>query len=140
MRRAAILTAVLVGALGALAPETARDLPVFGPAAAVADETPRKTVEADAVFFGDAREWSKPAEVDADAVYAQIEEYKRIVEDKIDPSDPKYGVLMSKARKRFLHAVRTVARDGGYDLVARVGSVQGVENVPNITQDVIGKL
>lgn len=137
MRRALLMTAALIAAFGAFAPDRG---PAALPAARAADEAPRKTVDADAVFFGDAREWSKPAEVDADAVYAQIEEYKRIVEEKIDPSDPKYGVLMSKARKRFLAAVRTVAKDGGYDLVARLGSVQGVAGVPNLTQDVIGKL
>jgi hypothetical protein len=135
-----LISAVLMAAFGAIAPEGPSAVRGLVPAAVAADEAPRKTVDADAVFFGDAREWAKPAEVDADAVYAQIEEYKKIVDDKIDPSDPKYGVLMSKARKRFLHAVRAVAKDGGYDLVARLGSVQGVENVPNITQDVIGKL
>ncbi len=36
--------------------------------------------------------------------------------------------------------IRAAAKDGGYDLVAKTGAVQGVDNVPVITQDVIKKL
>ena len=112
-----------------------------GAVPAVAGETEqKKSVETEAVFFGDARNWSKPAEVDQDAVFAEISEYKEIIDGKIEPSDPKYGVLMTKARKRFLQAVRTVAKDASYDLIAKVGSVKGVEGVPVVTQDVIAKL
>lgn len=107
--------------------------------AAYAGDT-AKSVEADAVFYGDSRAWEKPAAVDDDSVYRQIEEYKTILDQKLGPDDPKYGVLMSKAREKFRKAVRCVAKDSGYDLVARVGAVRGVENVPVITQDVIGKL
>jgi hypothetical protein len=103
-------------------------------------EKPKKHVEADAVYFGDAAEWKKPAVVDADAVFREIDEYKQILEEKLESSDPKYGVLMSKASRRFSAAVRAAAKEGEYDLVARVGSVHGVDSVPVITQDVIRKL
>lgn len=110
------------------------------PAAADEGAKERKCVDADAVYFGDARNWSKPAEVDMDAVFREIAEYKEIVEKKLDPSDPKYGVLLTKARTRFRDAVRAAAKDGGYDLVAKVGAVKGCQNVPVITADVIKKL
>lgn len=138
MMNAVRTTLILATALGLLA--GAASLPCGAVPAWADQEAPKKSVDAEAVYFGDAREWAKPAEVDADAVYAQIEEYKRIVEEKIESSDPKYGVLMTKARKRFLAALRAVAKDAGYDLIARVGSVKGVESVPVVTQDVIAKL
>lgn len=110
------------------------------PAGKTEEKTEEKAVASDAVYFGDAREWAKPAEVDADAVYGAIPEYRQIVDEKIDPSDAKYDLLMAKARKKFVAAIRTVAKDGGYDLIARVGSVKGAGAVPNVTTDVVAKL
>ena len=92
------------------------------------------------VYYGDAAHWKKPAEVDADAVYAEIPEYKRIVADGLEPDDPKYQLLMNRASKRFVAAVRKAARDGKHDLVARRGSVRGVKDVPDLTAAVIERL
>jgi hypothetical protein len=104
------------------------------------DPEPKKSVDPEAVFYGDARDWKKPAEVDASLVYAEIAEYKQIREEKLQASDARYGVLLSKANKRFKCAVRKAAKDGEYDLVAKIGSVKGVDSVPAITSAVIGKL
>jgi len=108
--------------------------------ALAAEEKPKKSVDAADVYFGDAKTWDKPAEVDANQVYAKIEEYKQILDDGLKPGDAKYELLLSKASKRFSRAVKKAAKDGGYDLVARLGSVKGVDSVPNITSDVIAKL
>lgn len=104
------------------------------------EEKPKKSVDPADVYVGDARKWDKPAEVDADAVYAKIDEYKEIVEKGLKADDPKYEILLAKASKRFSCAVKKAAKDGGYDLVAKIGSVKGVESVPNITDDAIAKL
>ena len=101
---------------------------------------PAKSVDPEAVFYGDARDWKKAAEVDASLVYAEIDEYKQIRDEKLQASDARYGVLLSKANKRFKCAVRKAAKDGEYDLVAKIGSVKGVDSVPSITSAVIGKL
>jgi hypothetical protein len=103
-------------------------------------EKPKKSVAAADVYFGDAREWSKPAEVDADKVYAKIDEYKEILDKGLKAGDPKYELLMCKASKRFSCAVRKAAKDASYDLVAKTGAVKGVDSVPDITSDVIAKL
>ncbi len=106
-----------------------------------AAETKKKAhVDAAAVYFGNAKHWSKPAEVDPDLVYAEIPEYRKIVEDELEPDDPKYQLLLSKASKRFLAAVAKAARDAGHDMVARSGSIQNVEDVPDLTQSVIDRL
>jgi len=103
-------------------------------------EKPKKSVAASDVYFGDAREWSKPAEVDADQVYAKIDEYKEILDKGLKSGDPKYDLLMCKASKRFTCAVKKAAKDGSYDLIAKLGAVKGVDSVPDITSDVIAKL
>ena len=100
----------------------------------------KKWVEADKVYFGRTKGWDAPAEVDVDAVYAEIEEYKKILEQKLEPDDAKYVLLMAKASKRFRKAVRKAAKAGSYDLVAGTGAVHGVDDVPDITSDVIGEL
>jgi hypothetical protein len=105
-----------------------------------ADEKPKKSVDAADVYYGDAKVWEKPAEVDADKVYAKIDEYKQIVDDGLKPGDAKYEILIAKASKRFKCAVKKAAKDAGYDLVARLGSVKGVDSVPDITADAIAKL
>ena len=100
----------------------------------------KKSVDPADVYFGDAAKWEKPAEVDADKVYAKIDEYRQIVDGGLKPGDAKYEILMSKASKRFCKAVKKAAKDGGYDLVARIGSVKGVDGVPDVTADVVAAL
>lgn len=148
--RRADLPGRLVRASAVLAFAFLACLPTLAPIASFAEggapvqdapEKPKRTVEAADVYYGDpASEWSKPAEVDADAVFAEIEEFKRIRDEKIEPGDAKYDLLLSKATRRFKAAVRAAAKDGGYDLVAKIGAVKGCDSVPAITQTVISKL
>jgi hypothetical protein len=138
---------VLVIAVAALA----SSLPAIGArlddscgAAYAGDEKPaeksKKSVDKADVYVGDAARWDKPAEVDADRIYAKIDEYKQIVDKGLKPNDPQYELLLCKASKRFRCAVKKAAKDGSYDLVARVGSVKGVTGVPDITSTAIEKL
>ncbi len=136
--RSTMLAVATLFAFASLVPATLD--PVVAHAAEADEEKPKKSVAPEDVYYGDAKKWDKPAEVDPDAVYAQIEEYKQILAEGLKPSDPKYSILMSKASRKFCSAVKKTAKDGGYDLVARLGSVKGVDSVPNITSDVIGAL
>jgi len=110
------------------------------PAGAVLAGDSKKSVEASDVYVGDSKKWEKPAEVDADKVYAKIDEYKQIVDGGLKPGDAKYDILMSKAGKRFLAALKKTAKDAGYDLVAKLGAVKGVATPPNVTADAIANL
>ena len=101
---------------------------------------PRPTVDAAAVYFGNAGNFHKPAEVDTNRVWAEIPEYKKLLEDELEPGSAQYEVLLEKASRRFTTAVRKAARAGGYDLVARSGSVKNVKDVPDLTQSVIDRL
>lgn len=104
------------------------------------DEKPAKSVDASDVYLGDAKKWEKAAEVDADKVYAKIDEYKEIVDGGLKPGDAKYELLMAKASKRFHCAIKKAAKDGGYDLVAKRGTVKNAGVVPDLTADAIAKL
>ncbi len=101
---------------------------------------PRPTVDAAAVYFGNASNFHKPAEVDTNRVWAEIPEYKKLLEDELEPGSAAYELLLEKASRRFTSAVRKAARAGGYDLVARSGSVKNVTDVPDLTQSVIDRL
>jgi hypothetical protein len=106
----------------------------------VKKEAEKPSVDAADVYLGNAANFRKPAEVDANAVYAEIPSYKKILEDDVEPGSARYELLMTKASRRFKSALRKVARAGGYDLVARLGSVKNAPDVPDITQDVIDHL
>lgn len=147
MRRSSCVLVVAVAMLASAAPslwetEGASEGVAYAgdePAAKEAEKSKKSVDKAD-VYVGDAAKWDKPAEVDADRIYAKIDEYKEIVDGKLKPDDPKYELLMCKASKRFRCAVKKAAKNGSYDLVAKIGAVKGVSSVPDITSDAIEKL
>ena len=148
MRMASCVLVLTVAALASAAPSLwdNRRGGLEGVAYAGDEATPKETekskksVDKADVYVGDAAKWDKPAEVDADKIYAKIEEYREIVDGKLKPDDPKYELLMCKASKRFRCAVKKAAKNGSYDLVAKIGAVKGVSEVPDITSNAIEKL
>jgi hypothetical protein len=128
----AVIDVVGLPGVGVLTPSARADEPV--------KKAKKPKVDASAVYFGNASAFHKPAEVDTNAVWAEISEYKKILEDDLEAGSARYELLMEKASRRFSDAVRKAARSGGYDLVARSGSVENVADVPDITQDVIDLL
>ena len=138
IRRACIAAAITIlccgAGLGGAFPGGSAGVALAG------EEKPKKSVDQGDVYVGDAKKWEKPAEVDADKVYAKIDEYKEILNNGLKPGDAKYEILIGKASKRFCAAVKKAAKDGGYDLVAKLGSVKGVDAVANLTADAIADL
>lgn len=96
------------------------------------------------VYYGNSRLFQRPAAVDCDKVYDRISEYKEIVRRGLTAKDPQYHLLMKKATKRFSEAVKKMAKAKSHDLVAQIGAVKkarkSAQDVPDRTQDVIGKL
>jgi hypothetical protein len=107
----------------------------------VAGGSPRVTVNEGDIFLGNSSEFSKPAVVDVDAVYARIPEYREIVEKNLNDSDPRYLILLRTASDRFRSAIDKVADSRGYDLIGGIGSIS-IEGrtVPNITSLVVRAL
>jgi len=151
----ALLAALRIGALGAvLALTWPATLPTGNASVSAAwaedggqvktkkkEEEPKRTVDADQVYFGQATaKWKTPAELDLSTVYGEIEEFKTIRKDGLKPSDARYAILMTKVSRKFQKALKKAAKAGSYDLVAALGAVKGVENVPDISQSVIDQL
>jgi hypothetical protein len=98
-------------------------------------------VDATQVYYGDPRATKKPAVVDADKVFGEIPEYKKIRDDGLTEKDARYAVLLHKATCKFKKAVKKAAEKGAYDLVANTGAVtwEG-HDIPDVTDDALGAL
>lgn len=108
------LLAVLVGFLVAT-PAAAEDAKEKGPS--------YRVVDVSLVYVGNPRLFKKPCVVDADRVYKAIPEYQEILEKNLTDRDVRYHFLMKKASDKFSRAVRALAKDSEYDLVAGTGAV-----------------
>lgn len=82
-----------------------------------------RVVDVSAVYVGNPRLFKKPCAVDADRVYKAIPEYQEILEKNLTDRDVRYHFLMKKASDKFARAVRALAKDSEYDLVAGTGAV-----------------
>lgn len=80
------------------------------------------------VYHGNARLIRKPAVCSADRVYRHIPEYQQILSEGLTEKDVRYHFLMKEASRKFLKAVKAMAREGGFDFVAEVGSVEVVRS------------
>ena len=103
------------------------------------EEHDYEVTDRDGVYYGSGKHPDAPAVVKADDVWAEIPEYKKIVEDDLDEDDPGYHILMKKATERFNTALETEAKREEYDLIAEVGAVKANNDkkIPNATKDLI---
>lgn len=89
------------------------------------------------VYFGFVDAFTSPAVVDSARVLESLPPMKRIRDEKVSKESAKWHLLISEANNQFQKVLKNVAKSGGYDLIAEVGSVSGPRAVPNITDDVI---
>ncbi|MGH7163378.1 MAG: hypothetical protein ACREID_07825 [Planctomycetota bacterium] len=96
-------------------------------------------VDAEAVYFGSGEHPSSPAVTRADDVWAQIPEYKRIVDENLTDDDAEYHLLMKKASERWQKALKAEAKREDYSLIAEVDAVVSStgKDIPDVTQDLI---
>ncbi len=136
LRIVAVLAMLAVAAAsGSLARSAVAD-PQKGPAYRVNDPS--------LVYLGNPRQFKKPCVVDADRVYRAIPEYQEILQKNLTDRDVRYHFLMKKASDKFSKAIRDLARDFAYDLVAGAGAVSAATPdtppVPDETQNTISRL
>ena len=86
------------------------------------------------VYYGNARRYENPVEINAKKVFMAIPAYKEIVDKQIDTTSAVYLGKLEEANKAFAAAVASYAQDNGYDLVCEEGRIK---NAPNGTEDVI---
>lgn len=108
------------------------------------DKADYRVVDPSGVYLGNPRLFKKPVVVNCDRVYRAIPEYLEILEKNLTDRDVRYHFLMRKASDKFAAAVRSVASEGGYDLVAGLGAVvpSNAETpaIPEATDAAIKKL
>lgn len=96
------------------------------------------------VYLGNPRLFKKPCVVSADRVYRSIPEYQEILEKNLTDKDVRYHFLMKKASDKFSRAIKDLARDLSYDLVAGVGGISPATKdtpaVPDETSAAIARL
>ena len=93
-----------------------------------------------AVYLGSGKHPKSPAVISADKVWAEIPEYKTILEEGLTDEDPRYHLLMKRATKRFEDALVKEAKRESYDLIAEVGAVKALKKgkkIPSATAGLI---
>jgi hypothetical protein len=92
------------------------------------------------IYFGKTEGAKKPAEVTAKTVFAEIPEYKRIQDKGLTKDDAEYWVLLRKANEKFNRAIRKVAEEAKFDVIAEKGTQKFDPTPPDITKRVIEAL
>ena len=94
----------------------------------------------DDIYFGKKDGAKKPAEVKATDAFNVIPEYKKIKEKGLTKDDAEYWTLLNKANEKFTKAVKKVAEEGKYDVVAEKGKVKFDSTPVDVTEKVIDAL
>ena len=116
---------------------------VLLPAADAADEPKHdfEVVNASAIYYGRAKHPKTPAQCRADDVWAQIPEYKKILDEELTDNDPRYHLLLKRATKRFQSALKKLAKRDSYDVIGEIGSIKAVgkkkKAIPSVTKALI---
>lgn len=100
-----------------------------------------EVVDEDGIYHGKGKHPKTPAITKADDVWAEIPEYKSIVDDELDEDDAEYHILMRKATERFVQALKKVAKRDGYDMIGEKGSIESKgdikKEIPDVTKELI---
>ena len=88
-----------------------------------ADAVVYEVVDPDGVYYGSGKHPKSPAVLVADDVWAEIPEYKQIVDEELSEEDAKYHILLRKATERFEKALKKLASRDGYDMLGETGAI-----------------
>lgn len=89
------------------------------------------------VYYGMADAFSAPAVVEASKVMETLPAMKTIKEDSIKKESARWFVLVNEANQQFQKALKSVAKDNSYDLIAETGAVTGPKAITDVTDLVI---
>lgn len=108
-------------------------LSLVASAALAAAESKFRVTDRAKVYHGYPDAFTTPAVVDSARVLDSLPSMKRIRDEKVVRDTAKWHLLINEANQHFQRLIRTVAKEGGYDLVAEVGFVTGPRAIPNAT-------
>lgn len=93
-----------------------------GPLASIASGD-IEVLDENQIYHGDPDYARTAGCISANEVFMAIPAYRKIIDEKIDKSDPRYWLLMEEANRIFRRALRRSERDHGYDLIGELGSI-----------------
>jgi hypothetical protein len=96
-----------------------------------------KVTDRSKVYHGLSDAFASPAVIESSKVMETLPAIRTLQDDNVKKNSAKWYVLMNEANQQFQKAVKAVAKDGGYDLVAEVGAVSGSRAISNVTDAVI---
>jgi hypothetical protein len=82
---------------------------------------PTADIELDQIFFGNPTNFTKPAEIDIEALTLATPEFKEIRRKKIEKGTGKYWILRSNAADRAYRAIQKLTEELDYDFIANEG-------------------
>ncbi len=68
--------------------------------------------------------YKKPAVLTSATVFDAIPEWKKIKKKKLKKTDAEYHLLLEKANEKFNKALKKVAQDSSYDIMAEVDAIK----------------
>lgn len=95
------------------------------------------------VFWGDAKGFETPAEVDYRKIVQATPEYEELKKKKVESGSAKYWILLNNASERALRIIGEVAVATEYDLVVDKGFLGALDpplEGTDITVEVLDKL
>ena len=98
----------------------------FSVAAYVDFVIPPEDIQLDQIFYGNPSSFSKPAEIDVEALTLATPEFQEIKRKKIKKGTGKYWILRSNATDRAHRAIQQLAEELDYDLIANEGYLGGL--------------
>ncbi len=104
---------------------------------------PPESLDLTRVYWGDYKEFTKPAEVRYEDVLRSTPEYDQIKKKKIARGTGKYWILLSQASDRAIKAIAAVGGEADYDFVTGTGYLEALDPpIPSvdITDDVVAKM
>lgn len=87
---------------------------------------PAEEVKVEEIFAGDVTKFSKPAEIDMNALILATPEYQEIKKKKLDKGTGKYWILRNQATERAHKAIILLIEDEEFDLIANEGYLGGL--------------
>ena len=104
-------------------------------------QSDRQHVAADRVYYGNPKRFLHGCELSLLAVFKEIPEYRRIIDEKIAKDDPNYAILLTRANRVFNKAVSRAAYQTGHDLVAEIGAITPRDaGIPDLTRLAIAEV
>ncbi len=86
------------------------------------------------VYYGNRRQYTNPASVNARAVFTAIPAYREIIERNIDEGSALYLKKLEEANRIFNEAIVSFAESNGYDLICEEGAL---DDAPLVTDQVV---